>query len=100
MANKLLEKRRERKRLKRLVDNMNEIILFGEDLKENPHKHIKEAFDFPDYYGENLDALFDLLGEVYNKTIIIKDSSLVDKDLIETFKDANDENPDISLILD
>ena len=100
MANKLIEKRRERKRLKRLVDNMNEIILFGDDLKEDPHKHIKEALDFPDYYGENLDALFDLLTEVYKKTIIIRNSSLVDEDIIKTFKDANNENLDMNLILD
>ncbi|MBQ6813308.1 MAG: barstar family protein [Methanobrevibacter sp.] len=79
---------------------MNEVILFGEDLKENPHKYIKEALDFPDYYGENLDALFDCLTELSNKIIIIKDSSLPDDDLIATFKDASIENPDIKLILD
>ena len=100
MTNKLIERRRERKRLKKIVDNMNEIILFGEDLAENPHETIKEALDFPDYYGENLDALFDCLTELYNKTIIIKDSSLVDKDIIDTFIDANEENPDMDLILD
>ena len=100
MTNKLIERRRERKRLKKIVDNMNEIILFGEDLAENPHETIKEALDFPDYYGENLDALFECLTELYNKTIIIKDSSLVDKDIIDTFIDANEENPDMDLILD
>ena len=25
------------------------------------HQRIKEAFDFPDYYGENWDAFYDLL---------------------------------------
>lgn len=100
MKNRLIEKRRERKRLKKMIDNMNEIILFGEDLIEDPHEAIKEALDFPDYYGKNLDALFDCLTEVYNKTIIIKDSELVDKDIIDTFIDANEENPDMDLILD
>ncbi len=98
--NKLLKNRQKRKQLKRMIDNMNEVILFGEDLKENPHKYIKEALDFPDYYGENLDALFDCLTELSNKIIIIKDSSLPDDDLIATFKDASIENPDIKLILD
>ena len=100
MTNKLIEKRRLRKKLKKMIDNMNEIVLYGEEMKENPHEYIKEKLDFPDYYGENLDALFDCLSELSNKTIIIKDSSLLDEDLLNTFIDANDENPDIDLILD
>ena len=100
MTNKLLENRRLRKKLKKLVDNMNEIVLYGEEMKENPHEYIKEKLDFPEYYGENLDALFDCLTEVYNKTIIIKDSGELDEDLIATFKDACEENPNLKLILD
>ena len=100
MTNKLLENRRLRKKLKKVVDNMNEIVLYGEEMKENPHEYIKEKLDFPEYYGENLDALFDCLTEISNKTIIIKDSSLLDEDLLNTFIDANDENPDMKLILD
>ena len=30
------------------------------------HKVIKEAFDFPDFYGENLDALWDLMQDVFS----------------------------------
>jgi ribonuclease inhibitor len=100
MTNKLLEKRRLRKKLRKMVDNMNEIVLYGKEMKENPHEYIKEKLDFPDYYGENLDALFDCLGELSNKIIIIKDSSLLDEELIATFKDASVENPDLKLILD
>ena len=100
MTNKLLENRRLRKKLKKIVDNMNEIVLYGEEMKENPHEYIKEKLDLPEYYGENLDALFDCLTEISNKTIIIKDSSLLDEDLLNTFIDANDENPDMKLILD
>ena len=100
MTNKLLENRRLRKKLKKMIDNMNEIVLYGEEMIENPHEYIKEKLDFPDYYGENLDALFDCLSEIYNKTIIIKDSSVVDEDIIATFIDACKENPDMNLILD
>lgn len=100
MANKLLENRRLRKKLKKIVDNMNEIVMYGEEMKENPHEYIKEKLDFPDYYGENLDALFDCLSELSHKTIIIKDSSLLDEDLLNTFIDASDENGEINLILD
>ena len=100
MTNKLIKSRQLRKKLKKIVDNMNEIVLYGEEMKENPHEYIKEKLDFPEYYGENLDALFDCLTEISNKTIIIKDSSLLDEDLLNTFIDANDENPDMKLILD
>ena len=100
MTNKLIKRRQLRKKLKKIVDNMNEIVLYGEEMKENPHEYIKEKLDLPEYYGENLDALFDCLTEISNKTIIIKDSSLLDEDLLNTFIDANDENPDMKLILD
>ena len=100
MTNKLLENRRLRKKLRKMIDNMNEVVLYGEEMKENPHEYIKEKLDFPDYYGENLDALFDCLTEMDNKIIIIKDSDLLDEDLIDTFKDASVENPDLKLILD
>ena len=100
MANKLLENRRLRKKMKKMIDNMNEIVLYGEEMEENPHEYIKEKLDFPDYYGENLDALFDCLTEMDRKTIIIKDSDIVDEEIVATFIDASKENQDIDLILD
>ena len=100
MKNKLLKNRHMRTKLKRMVDNMNEIILDGRLMVENPHEYIKEQLEFPDYYGNNLDALYDCLGEVYNKTIIIMHSSEVDEKIIATFSDAAEENPYLTLILD
>ena len=100
MTNKLIKSRQLRKKLKKMIDNMNEIVLYGEEMKENPHKYIKEKLDFPDYYGENLDALYDCLTEISDMIIIIKDSSVLDENLIATFKDASVENPDLKLILD
>lgn len=100
MTNKLIKNRQLRKKLRKMIDNMNEVVLYGEEMKENPHEYIKEKLDFPDYYGKNLDALFDCLSEMDKKTIIIKGSSELDDDLIATFKDATEENPDLNLILD
>ena len=100
MINTILENRRIRKKIKKTIDNMNKLELYGDQMKENPHEYIKEKLDFPDYYGENLDALFDCLTEMDNKIIIIKDSALLDEDMISTFKDASVENPDLKLILD
>ena len=100
MTNKLLENRRLRKKLRRMIENSNEVVLFGREMKECPHQYIKEKLDFPDYYGENLDALFDCLTELSGKIIIIKDSSELDEEMIATFKEASVENPDLKLILD
>ena len=36
------------------------------------HKVIKQDLDFPAYYGENLDALWDCLGEMTDSIIDIK----------------------------
>lgn len=77
---------------------MKEIILDGNLMKENPHKYLKEKFDFPEYYGENLDALYDCLGDICKKTrIILKNSSNIDNKIIATFKDAEYENTAINM---
>lgn len=39
------------------------------DTKEKFHKIIKDLFDFPEYYGDNLDSLWDCLYECRNKNI-------------------------------
>jgi len=35
------------------------------------HAYLKEQFDFPDYYGNNLDALHDALGDIAEEMDII-----------------------------
>lgn len=34
---------------------------------DNFHEKVKISFDFPDYYGENMTALKDCLGDLYNQ---------------------------------
>lgn len=48
------------------------IILEAELLatKGLAHEYLKDKFDFPEYYGGNLDALFDCLEELEEDTII------------------------------
>lgn len=41
-----------------------EIDLTGVDTYGEFHTRIKNALDLPDYYGENLDALYDVLVEL------------------------------------
>jgi RNAse (barnase) inhibitor barstar len=50
-----------------------------------------EALSLPDYYGKNLDALYDCLTEMECE-IELTNAGEVDEDIIETFKDAAAEN--------
>ncbi|WP_103981858.1 barstar family protein [Helcococcus massiliensis] len=79
---------------------MNKIILDGRDYtsKEAFHKDMKKKFNFPDFYGENLDALWDLLSEKNALNIEIKHSSDLIKNLgdygkqiIDLFTDLREE---------
>ena len=65
--------------------------LDGELIKKDGHDYLMEALDLPDYYGKNLDALYDCLCEI-EADIEIVNAGAVDKDIIDTFKDAALEN--------
>lgn len=47
------------------------------------HEHLKEVFSFPDWYGRNMDALWDLLHCSFDEptTIEVKGIDSVRKDL-------------------
>ncbi|WP_407424521.1 barstar family protein [Methanobrevibacter sp.] len=72
---------------------MNLIEIDGKLIKKEGHDYIKEALNFPDYYGKNLDALYDCLTEIGIETQIkLINADLISNDLLETFIDASDEN--------
>jgi RNAse (barnase) inhibitor barstar len=60
---------------------MERIYLNAEEIstKEKMAGYMKEAFRFPDYFGGNLDALNDLLSEVYEDTQICLTRSNLEK---------------------
>ena len=65
------------------------------------HDYLREALELPDYYGRNLDALYDLLTEDGRpRKILLRGSAEVEAQLggygiafLETLRQAAEENP-------
>lgn len=65
--------------------------LDGKLINQSGHDYLMEALNLPDYYGKNLDALYDCLTEIECEIELVN-AGEVDEDIIETFKDAAAEN--------
>ncbi|MBQ6654013.1 MAG: barstar family protein [Erysipelotrichaceae bacterium] len=88
---------------------MNIFILDGTKMtdRETCHNYIARIMRFPDYYGNNLDALYDCLGEftddstviILNKTILLMYLDDYGEKLLETFRDAAGEPASFHLII-
>lgn len=65
--------------------------LDGKLIKKEGHDYLASELNFPDYYGKNLDALYDCLCEIECEIELIN-SDEVDSDIIDTFRDAALEN--------
>jgi len=72
---------------------MQSIELDGKLIKKDGHDYLKKVLNFPDYYGKNLDALYDCLTDIgVNTEIILKNKDYVAYDIVDTFIDASEEN--------
>lgn len=51
---------------------MRQIILDASHMTDRQitHEYIADQFQFPDYYGHNLDAFHDMLTEIFEPTLI------------------------------
>lgn len=79
--------------------------------KEELHEYLMEMFDFPDYYGKNLDALYDCLTDIDEPTAIgihkpYSEYTEADDELfiyaeqvVDTFCEAEDENDNLAVFL-
>ena len=75
--------------------------------KEDAHSYLKKKLAFPDYYGNNLDALYDCLTDIYDKqTIIIPEEIMTPlylgtygKQMLRVFEDAAKENPHLQIFI-
>ena len=65
--------------------------LDGKLIKKDGHDYLMKALHLPDYYGRNLDALYDCLTDMECEIELIN-ADEVDKDIIDTFQDAANEN--------
>ena len=78
-----------------------EIVLDARRFKgrSRAHAYLKEALRLPDYYGKNLDALYDCLGDIGEE--IQKKEYLGDygKTMLRVFKDAAVENEALTVIV-
>lgn len=80
------------------------ILLDAERLadRKTAHAYLKARFDFPDFYGENLDALYDLLTETSRPIYILIHNLSADVEIqaapiIGTIEDAAGNNASIVL---
>lgn len=78
---------------------MKSVILDAKKMaeKEKMHEYFAKKFDLPEYYGKNLDALFDCLCEINEPMLIrLKNEKFLDdsakESLTRLFRDVCNEN--------
>lgn len=79
---------------------MKEIFLDGKMLQrsEEGHIYLMGKFNFPAYYGKNLDALYDLLTEISETLeIYIENAEMMDSKIKRVFEDAVQDNECLAL---
>lgn len=70
------------------------------------HPYLAQMLQLPDYYGGNLDALYDCLTELGSCTLVLTGAEAVRKDagygagILAAIEDAARDNPGLRLVLD
>ena len=84
------------------------VILDGQKMlnRRAVHDHLAEQLHLPDYYGRNLDALYDLLTErnaplrlvVQHRDVLLSWLGEYGTALCQTLEDADRVNPDLQVL--
>ena len=67
--------------------------------RESAHAELKRALELPEYYGANLDALYDCISTMDAELTLIHPAPMLDAlktygcDLLRAFYEAAEENP-------
>lgn len=85
---------------------MKKVVIDCEKLrqKEQAHLYLAEVFDFPDYYGKNLDALFDCLTELGECTIFLENENTLNQadsygmKVLKALEEATQVNSNLKII--
>ncbi len=86
----LAEKKEERRK----------IVMDVLELNKKGHAYLKELFDFPEHYGENLDALYDCLCELSDTEVIVMNCDDLNKfslSVLDVFDEVADEYGNIKI---
>lgn len=70
--------------------------------RQEAHRYLKEQLAFPEYYGKNLDALYDCLTELTDTTAVFVDlrraeGTYFDK-VLQVFWEAAEDNPGLTIL--
>ncbi len=85
---------------------MNEILIDcgGLESPRQLHEALAEALKFPEYYGNNLDALHDCLTEIGTPTVLrvksIDRLGIFAGGFCRVLEDSQEENPDFEVIFE
>ena len=86
---------------------MRTIVLDGAEMtsRQSMHDHLARRLELPDYYGRNLDALYDVFtGELHDVRIFFRGESVAEENLggyFSMFKtmcqEASEQNPELEI---